>query len=160
MAFQLPGGHRMPLLDAAYFTVETVTTVGYGDFSFRHQSPWLMAGAICLMLLGALFVAVFFAMLTNMLVSRRIEESLGRRRITGLRGHVLVIGLGSVGMQAATRLVAAGSEVVVVEMRDEQPAPGAGPGPRRAGGHRGRDPARDAGVGQPGQRVRGGRADQ
>ena len=119
LAFQLPGGHRMTLLDAAYFTVETVTTVGYGDFSFRHQSPWLMAGAICLMLLGALFVAVFFAMLTNMLVSRRIEESLGRRRITGLRGHVLVIGLGSVGMQAATRLVAAGSEVVVVEMRDD-----------------------------------------
>ncbi len=119
LAFQLPGGHRMTLLDAAYFTVETVTTVGYGDFSFRHQGPWLMAGAICLMLLGALFVAVFFAMLTNMLVSRRIEESLGRRRITGLRGHVLVIGLGSVGMQAATRLVAAGSEVVVVEQRDD-----------------------------------------
>ena len=118
LAFQLPGGHRMTLLDAAYFTVETVTTVGYGDFSFRHQSPWLMAGAIRLMLLGALFVAVFFAMLTNMLVSRRIEESLGRRRITGLRGHVLVIGLGSVGMQAAARLVAAGSEVVVVEMHD------------------------------------------
>jgi hypothetical protein len=36
--------------------------------------------------LSALFVAVFFAMLTNMLASRRIEESLGRRRITGLRG--------------------------------------------------------------------------
>ena len=118
LAFRLAGGHPIPLLDAAYFTVETVTTVGYGDFSFRHQSPWLMGGAICLMLLGALFVAVFFAMLTNMLVSRRIEESLGRRRITGLRGHVLVIGLGAVGMQAASRLVAAGSDVVVVEKHD------------------------------------------
>jgi Trk K+ transport system NAD-binding subunit len=118
LAFQLPGGARLPLLNAAYFTVETVTTVGYGDYSFHDQRPWLMAGAICLMLLGALFVAVFFAMLTNMLVSRRIEESLGRRRITGLRGHVLVIGLGSVGMQAAARLVAAGSDVVVVEKND------------------------------------------
>ena len=77
-----------------------------------------MGGAVVLMLLGALFLAVFFAMLTNMLVSRRIEESLGRGRITGLRGHVLVIGLGSVGMQAASRLVAAGSEVVVVEKHD------------------------------------------
>ena len=118
LAYRLAGGHHIPLLDAAYFTVETVTTVGYGDFSFRNQSPWLMGGAILLMLLGALFVAVFFAMLTNMLVSRRIEESLGRRRITGLRGHVLVIGLGSVGMQAASRLVAAGSDVVVVEKHD------------------------------------------
>jgi Trk K+ transport system NAD-binding subunit len=103
------------LLSAAYFTVETVTTVGYGDYSFRGQAPWLMAGAICLMLLGALFVAVFFAMLTNMLVSRRIEESLGRQRITGLSGHVLVIGLGAVGMEVVRGLVAAGTDVVVVE---------------------------------------------
>jgi len=115
LAYQLPGGHRLPLINAAYFTVETVTTVGYGDYSFRGQGWWLIAGAICLMLLGALFVAVFFAMLTNMLVSRRIEESLGRVRITGRRGHVLVIGLGAVGMRAASRLADAGSDVVVVE---------------------------------------------
>jgi len=108
----------MSLLDAAYFAVETVTTVGYGDFSFRHQAAWLMAGAICLMLLGALFVAVFFAMLTNTLVSRRIEESLGRRRVTGLSGHVIVIGLGAVGMQVVRRLVADGADTVVVEMSD------------------------------------------
>ena len=117
LAYRL-GGHHIPLLDAVYFTAETVTTVNYGDFSFRNQSPWLMGGAIVLMLLGALFVAVFFAMLTDMLVSRRIEESLGRRRITGLRGHVLVIGLGSVGMQVLSRLAAAGSDVVVVEKHD------------------------------------------
>jgi Trk K+ transport system NAD-binding subunit len=115
LAYHLPGARRFPLLDAAYFTVETVTTVGYGDYSFRHQSPWLMAGAIGLMLLGALFVAVFFALLTNTLVSARIEESLGRRRITGLRGHVLVIGLGTVGLQVVRLLVAQGADVVVVE---------------------------------------------
>jgi Trk K+ transport system NAD-binding subunit len=118
LAYHLPGARQIPLLDAAYFTVETVTTVGYGDFSFRHQSPWLMAGAIGLMLLGALFVAVFFALLTNALVSRRIEESLGRQRITGLSGHVLVIGLGSVGIQVVRRLVADGADVVVVEMSE------------------------------------------
>jgi Trk K+ transport system NAD-binding subunit len=115
VAYHLPGARQFPLLDAAYFTVETVTTVGYGDFTFRHQDPWLMAGAIGLMLLGALFVAVFFALLTNTLVSRRIEESLGRRRITGLSGHVLVIGLGSVGLEVVRRLVADGADVVVVE---------------------------------------------
>ena len=114
-AYHLPGAQRIPLLNAAYFTVETITTVGYGDYSFRGQPAWLMAGAICLMLLGALFVAVFFAMLTNTLVSRRIEESLGRQRITGLSGHVLVIGLGAVGIQVARGLVAAGADVVVVE---------------------------------------------
>jgi Trk K+ transport system NAD-binding subunit len=115
LAYHLPGASRFPVLDAVYFSVETITTVGYGDFTFRHQDPWLMGGAIVLMLLGALFVAVFFALLTNVLVSRRIEESLGRRRIVGRSGHVLVIGLGDVGLRVVQRLLAAGADVVVVE---------------------------------------------
>ena len=109
-------GHHITDLQALYFTVETITTVGYGDFTFARETPWLLVFAIALMGTGALFVAVFFALVTNMIVSRRIEESLGRQRITGLRGHVLVIGLGTVGLQVVERLAAAGSDVVVVEM--------------------------------------------
>jgi Trk K+ transport system NAD-binding subunit len=115
LAYQLTSTQHLSVLDALYFTVETITTVGYGDFSFRGQDPWLMACAVCLMLAGALFVAVFFALLTNVLVSRRIEESLGRQRITGLTGHVLVIGLGAVGMGVVKQLTAAGRDIVVVE---------------------------------------------
>jgi Trk K+ transport system NAD-binding subunit len=119
LAYHLPGASRFPVLDAVYFSVETITTVGYGDFTFRHQDPWLMAGAILLMLLGALFVAVFFALLTNVLVSRRIEESLGRRRIIGRSGHILVIGLGNVGLRVVQRLLAEGADVVVVEKSED-----------------------------------------
>jgi Trk K+ transport system NAD-binding subunit len=108
-------GHRISLLDAVYFTVETVTTVGYGDYSFRGEPAWLVVFAILLMMTGALFVAVFFALVTNMLVSRRIEESLGLQRITALRGHVLVIGLGTVGLRVARQLHEAGREVLVIE---------------------------------------------
>src|SRR6202453_935932 len=115
LAYQLTSTQHLSVLDAMYFTVETITTVGYGDFSFRGQAPWLMAGAVGLMLAGALFVAVFFALLTNVLVSRRISESLARQRITGLSGHVLVIGLGAVGMGVVKRLAAAGRDIVVVE---------------------------------------------
>jgi Trk K+ transport system NAD-binding subunit len=115
LAYQLTSTQHLSVLEALYFTVETVTTVGYGDFSFRGQAPWLMACAVALMLAGALFVAVFFALLTNVLVSRRLEESLGRQRITGLSGHVLVIGLGAVGMRIVQQLMAAGRDIVVVE---------------------------------------------
>ncbi len=111
-------GHRISLLEAIYFTVETVTTVGYGDYTFRGEPNWLIVFAILLMLTGALFVAVFFALFTNILVSRRIEESLGRQQITALRGHVLVIGLGTVGLRVVRQLHAAGSDVVVVEMNE------------------------------------------
>ena len=71
-------GHHISLLDSVYFTVETVTTVGYGDFTFRGEPSWLVVFAILLMMTGGLFVAVFFALVTNILVSRRIEESLGQ----------------------------------------------------------------------------------
>jgi Trk K+ transport system NAD-binding subunit len=111
-------GHRISLLDAMYFTVETVTTVGYGDYSFRGEPAWLVVFAVLLMLAGALFVAVFFALVTNMLVSRRIEESLGRQKITALRGHVLVIGLGTVGLRVARQVHDAGRDVVVIEMNE------------------------------------------
>src|SRR5262249_46917954 len=39
-------GHRISLIDAVYFTVETVTTVGYGDFSFRNEPDWLVVFAV------------------------------------------------------------------------------------------------------------------
>jgi Trk K+ transport system NAD-binding subunit len=117
LTYQYAGpGHHISLLDSLYFTVETITTVGYGDFTFRGEPAWLVGFAILLMMTGALFVAVFFALVTNVLVSRRIEESLGRRKITGLHGHVLVIGLGTVGLRVAQQLHAAGRDVVVVEM--------------------------------------------
>jgi Trk K+ transport system NAD-binding subunit len=112
-------GHRISLIDAVYFTVETVTTVGYGDYSFRGEPAWLVVFAVLLMMTGALFVAVFFALVTNMLVSRRIEESLGLQKITALRGHILVIGLGTVGVRVARRLHDAGRDVVVIE-KDER----------------------------------------
>jgi Trk K+ transport system NAD-binding subunit len=115
--YRLAGpGHRISLLESVYFTVETVTTVGYGDYTFRGEPAWLIVFAISLMITGALFVAVFFALLTNMLVSRRIEESLGLQKIVALRGHILVIGLGTIGLRVARKLHDLGRDVAVIEM--------------------------------------------
>jgi Trk K+ transport system NAD-binding subunit len=115
--YRLAGpGHQISLLESVYFTVETVTTVGYGDYTFRGEPAWLIVFAIGLMITGALFVAVFFALLTNMLVSRRIEESLGLQRIVALRGHVLVIGLGTIGLRVVRQLHDLGRDVAVIEM--------------------------------------------
>jgi hypothetical protein len=38
LGYRLPGGGHMPVLTALYFTVETTSTVGFGDFSFAGQS--------------------------------------------------------------------------------------------------------------------------
>jgi Trk K+ transport system NAD-binding subunit len=115
LGYRGPGDDRMTLVDALYFNVETVTTIGYGDFSFHDQPGWLRVFAIGLMIVGTMLVAVFFAMLTNLLISRRIEEAFGRRRMDGLRGHVVVVGLGSIGARVAAGLVAEHARVVVVD---------------------------------------------
>jgi Trk K+ transport system NAD-binding subunit len=111
------GGH-LHLLDALYFTVETISTVGFGDFSFSGQSQWLEAFGVLLILLGAAVVTTLFTLITNMLVSRRIEQSLGRGRVTGMAGHTVLIGLGAVGMRVLEGLLARGQEVVVVEREE------------------------------------------
>ena len=92
--------------------------MGFGDFSFSGQSQWLEAFGVLLILLGAAVVTTLFTLITNMLVSRRIEQSLGCGRVTGMAGHTVLIGLGAVGMRVLEGLLARGQEVVVVEREE------------------------------------------
>ena len=118
IGYRTADGARMSMLDAAYFTTETLTTVGFGDFFFGNQPTWLRVWAIVLMIIGATLVTVLYAMLTNLLVSRRIAQSLGRQLATRMSDHVILVGLGGVGLRVLEHLHAAGQPVVVLE-RDE-----------------------------------------
>ena len=113
-----PDGSHMTVVDAVYFTVETLATVGYGDFNFAGQETWLRVYAIGLMGGGAVLTAIVFALVTQLLVSRRIEGAFGQRRVGATRGHVVVVGLGTVAMEVVEELVAAGRRVVAID-RDE-----------------------------------------
>ena len=108
-------GKPMSVLDAIYFTSETIATVGFGDFYFRDQPDWLRIWAIILILLGATLVAVATALLTNALVSRSLAQSLGRQRLTGMKDHIVVIGLGTVGSKVAMDLHQAGYDVAIID---------------------------------------------
>lgn len=115
LGYRLHGHEHLSPLNAVYFTVETVATVGFGDFSFAGQPTWVEVYGICLIVAGTTLVTTLFALLTNALVSRRIAQSLGRERIPGMHGHVVLVGLGAVGAQVLDGLLEKGMEVVVVE---------------------------------------------
>lgn len=109
--------HNPPMswIDALYFASETITGVGYGDFSFAQQSPLLRLFAVVLMFGGVTVTAVLVAFLADLLLSRRFLQTAGLRRARHMRDHVVVIGLGSIGVRVVTDLTAAGYDVVVIE---------------------------------------------
>jgi Trk K+ transport system NAD-binding subunit len=108
-------GHRLSVEDAVYFTVETVATVGFGDFSFAGQSALMEGFGVLLIVTGVTLVTTIFALLTNVLVSRRIENALGQGSIRGMEDHVVLVGLGAVGLRVLEGLRSLGRDVVVIE---------------------------------------------
>jgi Trk K+ transport system NAD-binding subunit len=109
--------HRpgMSFIDALYFSTETIATVGYGDFSFVDQPTWLRLFGIGLMFAGVTSTAVLMAFVADLLLSRRIVQNAGLRKVRELNDHVIVVGLGSFGIRVVADLKAAGHDVVVIE---------------------------------------------
>jgi Trk K+ transport system NAD-binding subunit len=107
---------KMTWLDALYFSTETIATVGYGDFSFLQQPTWLRLFSILLMFAGVTTTALLVAFIADLLLSRRFAHSAGRRRVRHLRKHVIVVGLGSFGSRVVADLTAAGYDVAVIEL--------------------------------------------
>ena len=108
------------LVDSAYQTVTTVSTVGFGETrEFDDSAKWF---SIVLMVFGvaaALFTlgAVFQDQLDERL--QRFGRKRMDRRIETLRNHAIVCGYGRVGRQVASSLRALEQPAVVIDMDDE-----------------------------------------
>ena len=110
---------QMSWLDSLYFMAEIITTVGFGDFGFAQQSPWLRVFAIALMFGGVTITSILIAIFSDILLSRRFVHLAGARRARHMRDHVVVVGLGSIGIRVVTDLTTAGYDVVVIEHNDD-----------------------------------------
>ena len=106
---------RMSWLDALYFASETITTVGFGESPFGQQSTFLRLFVIGLMFAGVIVTAIVVAFLADLLLSQRFLQTAGLRRARRMRDHIVIVGLGSVGIRVVTDLAAAGYEVLVIE---------------------------------------------
>jgi Trk K+ transport system NAD-binding subunit len=101
-------------VDAWYFVVTLMTTVGFGDISLRTSSTVSKVIGTMLMIASVTNTAIIFALITDSLLRRRLVLSVGRRRVKQ-SGHVIVVGIGSVGMQVVEELLARGESVTVIE---------------------------------------------
>ncbi len=121
--FVLRFGYRPPpkmgWVDAFYFTVETMTTTGYGDFSFVNQPTWLRTFSTLLMFSGVTTTALLVSFVADVLLSRRFIFASARPRVGHLRNHIVVVGLSGLGMRVVQDLTNAGHDVAVIEQDEE-----------------------------------------
>lgn len=109
----------MGWVDSLYFSTETLATVGYGDFNFAHQPVWLRLWGVVMMLGGLATTAIVVAFVADVLLSRRLSQAASRQRVSHLRRHFVVVGLGSFGIRVAGLLKDAGYSVAVIERNEE-----------------------------------------
>ena len=101
-------------MDALYFVWTTVMTVGYGDISLKDSGVGVKLMGMLLMLAGAGFIAILFAIMSDWVLTRRLDVIYGRTRVRG-RGHVLIIGAGNIGYRVAEALASEGHRLVIIE---------------------------------------------
>ena len=111
---------KLGWVDAFYFTVTTFTSTGSRDLTELDASASVKVFGAFLMLLGVLTIAVLTAVVVDDLIGARIADGLGVP-VGQPADHVVVCGLGTVGLRVAEQLHAAGVDVVGIEY-DPEPA--------------------------------------
>ena len=104
--------HQGPV-EALYVATRVIATVGPGD-SDVHGHTWYLALSSVFMLLIIGLTAIFTAGVVDRLVSTHGVGLIGQRTVPR-RDHVVVVGLGQVGLRLATQLRQLAIPVVVVE---------------------------------------------
>jgi len=109
------------LLQAFYLTLQTVTTVGFGDVTVLTDNGRIV---LILLMLGGVGLTLYFAgLMMAFLIEGHLAGIFGRRRmlkqIAQLKDHIIVCGAGRVGRQAIYRLQKEGALCVVIEQKEE-----------------------------------------
>jgi Trk K+ transport system NAD-binding subunit len=104
------------LVDAFYGAVKTLVTVDPNP-EVEDGPKWFKVAVSASMLIALLFAAAFTGGLVERLIGRNLTGLLGRRAVPR-SDHVVVVGLGQVGLRLSTLLREAGISVVAV---DDQP---------------------------------------
>jgi hypothetical protein len=105
------------VIDAAYGSAKTLVTVDPND-EVADGPKGLKAFITVSMLTALVFEAGFTAGLVNRLIDRRLTGLFGRRAVPR-RDHVVVVGMGQVGLRLCMLLRDIGIGVVAVDDREE-----------------------------------------
>ncbi|HET6357421.1 NAD-binding protein [Streptomyces sp.] len=109
--------HHRPPVQALFEAARTVSAVGPAA---AHGSDTYLAFSAVAMLVTIVFTAVFTAGMVDRLLGPRAVGIVGSRALPRA-GHVVVVGLGQVGLRLCTQLQALGIGVIAVERNPGAP---------------------------------------
>ena len=112
---------QLSWLDALYFVVVTVSTVGYGDITLGHSTAMSKVVGIILILGSTFFIWMIFSLTVDTIIKRRVQLALGRKKYSR-KGHVIMCGLGRLGYFICEGLLDAGEKVLIVEKEETSAA--------------------------------------
>jgi voltage-gated potassium channel len=109
--------HHPSLLDAAYMTTITLSTVGYAEV--WQLSPAGKLWSIGVIVFGIATVSIAFTSLVTLFVSGEMRSARQRKRmestIKQISDHVILCGYGRMGALAAEEVTQRGIPVVIIE---------------------------------------------
>jgi voltage-gated potassium channel len=121
--YRLLGGPSVTFLQALYMAVITLAGVGYGEIVETAHNPALRVFNMGVVLFGVAVTVYVFSVVAAFLVEIEATNPFWRRRmqkrISELRGHYIVCGLGDTGRQVVDEMHRTGTPYVVVDLRED-----------------------------------------
>lgn len=108
---------HMPLFDAFYMTIITISTVGFAEVIPLSQAGRIIT--VIIIILGISVGAYTIGMLVRALVEGELVQIFGRRKVqkqvSGLKNHFIICGFGRIGRIVCSELDADNIDFVVIE---------------------------------------------
>lgn len=110
-----------PLLDAAYMTIITLSTVGFGEVSEMSRQGRIFTSVLILIGVGSF--AFVFTSIAQAVVAGQVSGAWQKRKLEKklrqMRDHYIVCGYGRVGAKLVERLQAQDRDVLVIDSNPE-----------------------------------------
>ncbi|HSR99728.1 MAG TPA: potassium channel protein [Kofleriaceae bacterium] len=123
--YYLIGRGAWAFADCVYMTVITVTTVGYGEvLSNMDRVEYARGFTIVLLVFGTGSIVYFASTITAFIIEGDLRSVLFasrlKKRMKRMKDHVVVCGAGSTGRHVIEELLATGTPVVAIDVREAE----------------------------------------
>jgi len=110
-----------PWIDAAYMTVITLSTVGFGELHELSQFEKIFTS---IFIISSIFIVGYaFSVITEFIINRNslglLKKKRVEKRIKSMKNHVILCGFGRNGKQAGIKLMAYNRPFIVIEKNEE-----------------------------------------